>query len=672
MLSLHPDQVLPTNFFDALSRSSYDAAMLLFKPEQSSIPMKQEPPGASGASNRKMHRSFTSPLSASSSFIRLNTNESAAGDHSGHGAFPPKSPARNGSLDEQSASQGDHSDVASLNLSKYFKMLEIGINRADVKKKMEKDGVDTRYIDLPSFLSGGSDSAGGNGGGSMGGGAAAEGSFMSPTGNFGNGGAGFGAGGGSIIGGDGVNGMGDGREGSQGGGYGGGFGGGFRSPTVRVASHRKKKKKKTKKTVSVAQHPSYSKYFNMLKVGTPMDVVQSKMHEEGLDIAFVSRSPDDLIEMDDDDDDEDDDEDEGEEATENDAESPRKAKTPAKEKMVPLSEHPLYAKFFKMLKVGVPLHVVKGKMAAEKLDESIIDKPPDELIPLEEKKTEDEVKMVPVSEHPLYAKYFKMLKVGVPLHVVKAKMAAEKLDEAIIDKPPDELIPLEEEKKKTEDEVKMVPVSEHPVYAKYFKMLKVGVPLHVVKAKMAAEKLDESMIDKPPDELIPLEEKKKEDVKMVPVSEHPLYAKYFKMLKVGVPLHVVKGKMAAEKLDESMIDKPPDELIPLEEEKKTEEVKMVPVSEHPLYSKFFKMLKVGVPLHVVKGKMTAENIDSSFVDKPPDELVPLNDGPSEGPQKAFLAGISGLKGKGGGTSKEKEKAVAVRKKKLHWKALDAR
>ena len=49
---------------------------------------------------------------------------------------------------------------------------------------------------------------------------------------------------------------------------------------------------------------------------------------------------------------------------------------------------------------------------------------------------------------------------------------------------------------------------------------------------------------------------------MVPVSEHPLYAKFFEMLKVGVPVHVVKAKMAAEKLDESMIDKPADELIP--------------------------------------------------------------------------------------------------------------
>ena len=97
---------------------------------------------------------------------------------------------------------------------------------------------------------------------------------------------------------------------------------------------------------------------------------------------------------------------------------------------------------------------------------------------------------------------------------------------------------------------------------------------------------------------------------------------------------------------------------------------MVPVSKHLLYSKFFKMLKVGVPLYVVKAKMATENINSSFVDQPPDELVPLNDRLFDGLQNGLLAGISGLKGKGGSTSKEK--AVTVRTKKLHLKALDAR
>ena len=61
-------------------------------------------------------------------------------------------------------------------------------------------------------------------------------------------------------------------------------------------------------------------------------------------------------------------------------------------------------------------------------------------------------------------------------------------------------------------------------------MSQVGIPIHVVKAKMQQEGLDPTIIDKPPDELISLENKT--DEKKVPVSEHPLYSKYFKMLKV--------------------------------------------------------------------------------------------------------------------------------------------
>jgi len=170
VLSLHPDQALPTNFFDKLSNNSYDAAMLLFKPDQSIVPHKPELSSGSGPSNRMHHRGFTSPLSPSSSFVRLNTSDSSgdlstgtsAAGMAGFKSFSPVSPGRKGGnpTEQTALSEGDP-DVSTLNLSKYFKMLEIGINRAEVKEKMEKDGVDTRYIDLPSFLRGGF--SGGNG-----------------------------------------------------------------------------------------------------------------------------------------------------------------------------------------------------------------------------------------------------------------------------------------------------------------------------------------------------------------------------------------------------------------------------------------------------------------------------------------------------------------------------
>ena len=47
----------------------------------------------------------------------------------------------------------------------------------------------------------------------------------------------------------------------------------------------------------------------------------------------------------------------------------------------------------------------------------------------------------------------------------------------------------------------------------------------------------------------------------------------------------------------------------------------VPVSQHPTYEPYFKMLKVGLPPPFVKNKMESEGVDSSFLDMDPNALV---------------------------------------------------
>jgi hypothetical protein len=53
----------------------------------------------------------------------------------------------------------------------------------------------------------------------------------------------------------------------------------------------------------------------------------------------------------------------------------------------------------------------------------------------------------------------------------------------------------------------------------------------------------------------------------------------------------------------------------------TMDANMCPVSEHPDYVPFFKLLKVGVPPFVVQAKVTAAGLDASMIDTP-DKLVP--------------------------------------------------
>lgn len=41
----------------------------------------------------------------------------------------------------------------------------------------------------------------------------------------------------------------------------------------------------------------------------------------------------------------------------------------------------------------------------------------------------------------------------------------------------------------------------------------------------------------------------------------------------------------------------------------------VAIKDHPQYSKYFKMLKVGLPVDAVKAKMQQEGINSDYIDK---------------------------------------------------------
>ena len=72
------------------------------------------------------------------------------------------------------------------------------------------------------------------------------------------------------------------------------------------------------------------------------------------------------------------------------------------------------------------------------------------------------------------------------------------------------------------------------------------------------------------------------------------------------------------------------------------------------------MLKFGLQKDQVKSKMEQEGVDSKYLDKDPSDLIPIdNDVVKSSPQSNPINIV--------------KKAVkqAVRKKRLHWKALDA-
>jgi hypothetical protein len=130
--------------------------------------------------------------------------------------------------------------------------------------------------------------------------------------------------------------------------------------------------------------------------------------------------------------------------------------------------------------------------------------------------------LTPLEDHPAFSKYFKMLKAGMPKELVALKLTQDGFNGKIIQLDPLQPLPQESAEalgKKLADESlaheepgraspHKVPVSQHPVYSKYFKMLKMGVPRSGVEQKLQTDGLDISIIDLDPTTLVTLKERR--------------------------------------------------------------------------------------------------------------------------------------------------------------------
>ena len=166
---------------------------------------------------------------------------------------------------------------------------------------------------------------------------------------------------------------------------------------------------------------------------------------------------------------------------------------------------------------------------------------------------EVEEKKVKLCQHPMYSKYFKMLKKGLLETAVRRAMMIDGVDANVLDKDPYEEVALEEEEKKIEvkkDEEKKMKLCDHPKYSKYFKMLKKGLPETAIRYAMKRDGVDVNVLDRDPYEEVELEEEeKKSEEKKVRLCEHPKYAKYFNMLKEGLPETAVRRAMMRDSVD---------------------------------------------------------------------------------------------------------------------------
>ncbi|KAL4144941.1 hypothetical protein PRNP1_012615 [Phytophthora ramorum] len=389
-----------------------------------------------------------------------------------------------------------------------------------------------------------------------------------------------------------------------------------------------------------------NKYTLMLKRGVPFEAIQNCMRKDGVDPSTLQPlSPS--------------------ETTPGDTDANEE---PQKIRLKDMEE---YASYFRMMRMGCPKEAVRQKLMMDGLDPIILDLGSDAIY--EEvknriaathsvSKLQDDIKCVnaPVvknaegassdvllKDHELYAKYFKMLNMGLPEGAVRQKMKADGVDEHALDLGGDS--PFSKLPKPTEKEVASkndVKLKDDPTFAKYFKMLQMGLPEGAIRQKMKVDGVDERALDLGGDAMVS-QLAGPSGGSNVKLQDDPTYAKYFKMLKMGLPEGAVRQKMKSEGVDERALDLGGDALV---SDLAAPENDMK-LQDDPVYAKYFKMLKMGLPEGAVRQKMVTESVDVRALELGPD------------------ATVSQLTS--GGNAKTSAAVVKPKRprKKLHWQAI---
>ena len=119
------------------------------------------------------------------------------------------------------------------------------------------------------------------------------------------------------------------------------------------------------------------------------------------------------------------------------------------------------------------------------------------------------------------------------------------------------------------------------------------------------------------------------------------------MLKMGMPLPVVQHAMTRDGFDSSVMEGDHNMPAPL-----PKPLGGVPLKDDPAYTKYFKMLKLGLPMGAVKNAMERDGVDASVMDG--DHNVPV---PSSGLSKSS-------------SSIDRKQKDTHRRTRLHWDTLE--
>lgn len=237
------------------------------------------------------------------------------------------------------------------------------------------------------------------------------------------------------------------------------------------------------------------------------------------------------------------------------------------------------------------------------------------------------VEDIPLKDDPEYSKYFKMLKMGLSIDMVKHALKRDGKDPDIMDLDHNKSVRSQRETTKSSADGDDPPLQQDPLYVKYFKMLKMGLPMDAVKHAMKRDGCDPSIIDLDPAKSLKSQRGGGED-DGPPLRDDPDYSKYFKMLKMGLPMDAVKHSVKRDGKDPAIMDLDPDKSIKSQMKSDSADDGS-PLKEDPEYDKYFKMLKMGLPMDAVKHALQRDGKDPSVMDLDPNKSIKSQTGGSD-------------------------------------------
>nr|CCA23131.1 forminhomology 2 domaincontaining protein putative [Albugo laibachii Nc14] len=307
-------------------------------------------------------------------------------------------------------------------------------------------------------------------------------------------------------------------------------------------------------------------------------------------------------------------------------------------------------KYELMLKHGVPFQAVQNCMLRDGADPNELKElqANHSILPQEQPKRGKDKGALLLEVVPKYQKYFKMIKLGCPKEAVRQKMRMDGIDTTILDRGHDAIY----------EEIN--PTNQNISIENNRKEREIGAPNEERRLSFDKSTAKDTVLEN----VNPVQSARIPGIERTTASQdggigndvnlgdHPVYAKYFKMLKVGLPEGAVRLKMESDEVDQKALELGPNasfsQLSGLKA--KSMEENEILLKDHPAFSKYFKMLRLGLPDGAVQQKMISDGVDPGALDLGGD------------------APISQLKTTA--TSRnQKVKAQSNRRKKLHWQPI---